>query len=139
MKKIYEWALNHVEVPAKVIKAVDMLRPEHAERFVEVVIGCDVDDNDVPQEFYYEDKVHTLVRCNYVLDQIIYTTVDTSYRYFDNQEDADKYAINGDYHWNKSSSNATEQYTIKGAWTRPVEHETYYSRWFAWAKVKFEE
>ena len=138
MKKIYEWALNHVGVPASVINAVSMLRPEHAERFVEVSVGCHIDNDDVPQEFYYEGKVHTLVRCNYVLDQIVYTTVDTSYRYFDNQEDADKYAINGDYHWNRSSSSATEQYVIKGAWTRPCEHDTYYERWFMWAGVKFE-
>lgn len=138
MKKIYEWALNHVDVPASVINAVNMLRPEHAERFVEVAVGCQVDDCDVPQEFVYEDKLHKLVRCNYVLDQIIYETVDTSYRYFDNQEDADKYALNGDYHWNRSSSSATDQYPIKAAWTRPCEHETYYERWFAWAGMKFE-
>ena len=138
MKKIYEWALNYAEVPTRAMRAISMLRPEHAERFVEVAVGCDVSDDNVPQEFYYEGKVHTLVRCNYVLDQIIYTTVDTSYRYFDNQEDADKYAINGDYHWNRSSSSATEQYAIKGAWTRPCEHDTYYERWFMWAGVKFE-
>ena len=139
MKKIYEWALNHVDASARIIDAVSMLRPEHAERFVEVAVGCHVDNDDVPQEFMHEDKLHKLVRCNYVLDQIVYTTVDTSYRYFDNQEDADKYAINGDYHWNKSSSEPSDKYPIKGAWTRPCEHETYYSRWFAWAGKKFEE
>ena len=138
MKKIYEWALNHVEVPARVINAVSMLAPDHAERFVEVSVGCHVDDVDVPQEFYYEDKLHKLVRCNYVLDQIVYETVDTSYRWFDNQEYADRYSNDGNYHWNKSSSEPTEQYTIKAAWTRPVEYETYYERWFAWAGVKFE-
>ena len=138
MKKIYEWALNHVDVPASVINAVSMLAPDHAERFVEVSVGCHIDNDDVPQEFYYEDKLYKLVRCNYVLDKIVYETVDTSYRYFDNQEDADKYAIDGSYHWNRSSSGATEIYAIKGAWTRPCEHETYYERWYAWAGVKFE-
>lgn len=139
MKKIYEWALNHAEVPARAMHAVSMLRSEHAERFVEVCVGCEVNDEDVPQEFIYNDKLHKLVSCNYVLDKIVYETVDTDCRYFDNQEDADKYALTGDYHWNKSSANATDNYPIKASWTRPCEHETYYSRWFAWAGVKFEE
>lgn len=131
-------ALNHVDVPARAMQAVSMLNSDHAERFVEVCIGCDISDNDVPQEFIYNDKLHKLVHCNYVLDKIVYETVDTDYRYFDNQEDADKYALTGDYHWNKSSANVTDNYPIKAAWTRPCEHETYYSRWFAWAGVKFE-
>lgn len=139
MKKIYKWALNHAEVPARAMRAVSMLRPEHAERFVEVAVGCDINDDDVPQEFYHEDKLHKLIRCNYVLDQIVYETVDTSYRYFDSQEAADEYAKTGNYHWQKSSASENEQYPIKGAWTRPVEHETYYEKWFSWAKVKFEE
>lgn len=133
MRKIYEWALNHLEVPARVMYAVNMLQRDQAERFVEVCVGCHIDDNDVPKEFVYENKVHKLIRCNYVLDKIVYETVDTAHRWFDNQEDADKFAKNGDYHWNKSSSSESEQYPIKGAWTRPCEHETYYDRWFAWA------
>ena len=138
MRKIYEWALNHVEVPARAIRAVSMLQPDHAEKFVEVCIGCDIDNDDVPQEFIYENKLHKLVRCNYILDKIVYETVDTAYRYFDCQEAADEYAKTGNYHWQKSSTSESEQYPIKGAWTRPCEHETYYSKWFAWAGVEFD-
>lgn len=138
MKKIYEWALNRINVPASVINAVSMLRPEHAEKFVEVSIGCAVNDEDVPKEFINEDKLYKLIRCNYILDEIIYESVDTSYRYFDNQEDADEYAKTGNYNWNKSSSSKKDEYPIKGAWIRPCEHETNYERWFTLAGVKFE-
>lgn len=138
MRKIYEWALNRVEVPARVINAVSMLRPDEAEKFVEVCVGCAINDEDVPQEFIHEDKLYKLISCNYILDKVVYETVDTSYRYFDNQEDADKYTLNGSYHWNKSSDNPTDKYPIKASWTRPCEHETYYSKWFTWAGMKFE-
>lgn len=138
MKKIYEWALNHIEVPARVINAVFMLQTDHAERFVEVCAGCAIKDEDVPQEFVYENKLHKLIRCNYVLDKIVYETVDTTYRWFDNQEDADKFAETGNYYWNKSSNSESEQYHIMGKWTRPCEHETYYSIWFNWAGVKLD-
>lgn len=138
MKKIYEWALKQIHVPTSVINAVSMLHSDHAERFVEVAVSCNIDDDDVPQEFYHEDKLYKLISCNYVLDKIVYETVDTSYRYFDNQENANKYALNGNYSWNQSSSEASDKYPIKGAWIRPCEHETNYERWFTLAGVKFE-
>lgn len=133
MKKIYEWALNQCHVSDSVVDAVAMLRPEQAERFVEVVVGCEINDNDVPQEFVYEGKVYKLVRCNYVQDRITYVTDDTDYRYFATQEEADRYTESGDYVWSTSSSGASDKYPIKASWTRPCEHETYYDRWFRWA------
>lgn len=110
-----------------------MLRTEQAERFVEVAVGCEIDNNDIPQEFVYEGKLHKFVRCNYVRDEIVYVTDDTEHRYFDNQEAADKYAESGEYRWNTSSYNLTDKYTIEASWTRPCEHETYYERLFKWA------
>lgn len=133
MKKIYKWALGMCGVSDAVTTAVSMLRTEEAERFVEVVVGCDITPEDVPQEVVYEGKVCKLLRCNYILNMIVYVTDDTDCRYFPNQEDADKYSASGDYSWGNSSSSVSDKYPIKSAWTRPCEHSTYYERWFSWA------
>lgn len=133
MKKIYTWALKNCGANDAMINAVSMLGTEQAERFVEVVVGCEINNDDIPQEFVYEGKLYRFVRCNYVLDEIVYVTDDTDHRYFANQEDADKYAESGDYNWGTSSSSASDKYPIKASWTRPCEHETYYDRWFSWA------
>lgn len=133
MKRIYEWALMHLDMPSSVVDAIGMLKVEQAERFVEVAVQCAINKEDVPQEIIYNDKVHKLVRCNYILDEITYTCEDSSTRYFTTQEAADKYAENGDYPWNESSSNPKDEYPFKGVWTRECEHTTWYSRWFEWA------
>ena len=133
MKQIYEWALEQCGVNDTVIKAVSMLRSEQAERFVEVVVGCEINNDDIPQEFTYEGKVYKFVRANYVLDEITYRCEDSTTRYFKTQTDADKYAENGNYSWDESSSNALEEYPYKGVWTRECEHTTWYNRWFEWA------
>lgn len=133
MKKIYEWALGQCGVNDRIINAVNMLKAEHAERFVEVVVGCEIKNDDVPKEVTYEDKVCKLVSCNYILDIVTYTCVDSTTRYFATQEDADKYAEHGDYAWSTSSSDAKEEYPFKGVWTRECEHSTWYERWYSWA------
>lgn len=133
MKKIYQWALEQCGVNETIVNAINMLRTEHAERFVEVVAGCEIKNSDVPQEVTYEDKVCKLVRCNYILDEITYSCVDSTTRYFMSQEDADKYAERGNYTWSTSSSDAKDEYPYKGVWTREVEYTTWYSRWFEWA------
>lgn len=133
MKKIFKWALEQCGVNDCIINAVGMLRTEQAERFVEVVVGCEINNDDVPQEVTYEDKVHKLVRCNYILDEITYRCEDSSIRYFATQEDADRYAEHGDCVWSTSSSDAKDEYPYKGVWTRECEHTTWYNRWFEWA------
>lgn len=136
MKKIFKWALEQCGVNDGIINAVGMLRTEQAERFVEVVVGCEINNDDVPQEFTYEGKVYKLVRCNYILDEITYRCEDSTTRYFANQEDADKYAENGNYSWDASSSNAKDEYPFAGVWTREVEHTTWYNRWFDMSNEK---
>lgn len=133
MKKIYKWALKQAGATKTMLNAVNMLKDEHAERFVEVVVGCEINDDDVPQEVMYDGKVCKLVSCNYILDEITYSCEDSTTRYFPTQEDADKYAENGNFSWDKSSSNPKDEYPVKGAWTRECEHTTWYERWFSWA------
>lgn len=132
MKKIYQWALEQCGANETIINAVSMLRTEQAERFVEVLVGCEIKNDDVPQEFTYEDKVYKVVRCNYILDEITCHCEDSSVRYFPTQEDADKYAECGDYSWATSSSDAKDEYPYKGVWTIEVEHTTCYEKWFEW-------
>ena len=50
-----------------------------------------------------------------ISDEVIfnYNSVDT--RYFENQEDADKYAETGDFDYSKSNYNKTENYTFKAS------------------------
>ena len=133
MKKIYQWALEQCGANETIVNAVNMLKTEHAERFVEVVVGCEIKNNDVPQEVTYEDKVCKLVNCNYVLDIITYRCVDSTTRWFKTQMDADAYEMDGSYNWNNSSSDPRDEYTFTGIWTREVEHTTWYNRWFEWA------
>lgn len=133
MKKIFQWALEQSGATKNMVKAVNLLRESHAERFVEIVVGCEIKDEDIPQEVTYEGKVHKLVRSNYICDEITYACEDTSVRYFPTQEDADRYANTGDYVYNSSSSSPKDEFPIKGEWTRECEHTTWYSRWFEWA------
>ncbi|MBQ8206368.1 MAG: hypothetical protein IJZ77_02805 [Bacilli bacterium] len=133
MKKIYEWALKQTGATKGMINAVNMLANEHAERFIEVVVGCEIKNEDIPKEVTYEGKVYKFVRANYVRDKITYSCEDTSVRYFPDQENADIYANTGDYVYNFSSSTPKDEFPIKGIWTRECEHTTWYTRWFEWA------
>ena len=133
MKKIYNWALRNYGADEAIVNAVNMLRSEHAERLVEVIVGCGIDNNEVPQEFVYEGKLYKLVSYNYVLDEITYRCEDSTTRYFPTQMAADAYEMNGDYIWNESSSDPKDEYPFKGVLTRECEHTTWYSRWFEWA------
>lgn len=130
MKKIYEWALKQAGATKGMINAVNMLANDHAEHFIEVVVGCEIKDEDIPKEFTYEGKLYKFVRSNYVRDEIVYSCEDSTTKYFLNQEDADKYAKDGSYDYNRSSFNLKDEYTFKGVWTREVEHTTWYDRWF---------
>lgn len=130
MKKIYEWALEQSGASESMVKAVNLLRESHAERFIEVIVGCEIKDEDIPQEVTYEGKVHKFVRSNYVCDEITYICEDSTTRYFSTQEAADKYAESGDYPWDGTSYNPTDEFPFKGVWTREAEHTTWYSRWF---------
>lgn len=136
MKTIHQWALEQCGVNDTIIKAVSMLKKEHAERFIEVIIGCGINDDDVPQECIYDDRLHKLVSCNYVLDEITYRCPESTTKYFKTQIDAEKYAKNGSYNWDDSSAHPKDEYPYKGVWTREVERTTWYSRWFEWANKK---
>lgn len=133
MKKIYEWALEQCGANDTIVNAVSMLKPDQAERFVEVVVGCEINNDEVPQEVMYDGKVCKLVSCNYILDEITYRCEESTTRYFKTQMDADKYEMNGFYSWDGSSNTLKDEYTFAGVWTREVEHTTWYSRWFEWA------
>ena len=133
MKKIYNWALKQCGANDTIINAVSMLKTENAERFVEVVVGCEINNDEVPQEFTYEGKVYKLVRCNYILDEITYRCEDSTTKYFTTQTEANTYAENGSYNWDTSSPHPKDEYPFKGVWTRECEHITWYSRWFEWA------
>lgn len=134
MKKIYNWALEQCGANDGIINAVNMLRYEQAERFVEVVVGCEIKDEEIPREIIHEGKLHKFVRSNYILNEITYTCEDTSVRYFSNKEGADKYAEDGSYSWDGSSSSAKDNYPYKGEWTRECQHTTWYERWFEWSE-----
>lgn len=133
MKKIYKWALEQSGASESMVKAVNLLKDEQAERFVEVVVGCEINNDEVPQEIVYNNIVHKLVRCNYILDEITYRCEESTTKYFKTQMDADKYEMNGSYSWDASSNTLKDEYTFAGVWTREVEHTTWYSRWFEWA------
>lgn len=133
MKKIYEWALKQAGATKTMVSAVNMLTTDHAERFIEVVVGCEIKDEEIPKEFTYEGKVYKFVRANYVRDEITYSCEDSTTKYFPTQEDADKYTKDGDYNYNRCSFDLKGEYTFKGVWTRECEYTTWYTRWFEWA------
>lgn len=130
MKKIYEWALKQTGATKGMINAVNMLANEHAERFIEVVVGCEIKDEEIPKEAMFEGKICKFVSCNYLRDEITYSCEDSTTRYFATQEDADEYAKDGSYNWNTSSSNPKDEYPFEAVWTRACEHTTWYDRWF---------
>lgn len=136
MKKIYEWALKQAGATKGMINAVNMLADEHAERFIEVVVGCEIKDEEIPKEAMFEGKICKFVNYNYLRDEITYSCEDSTTRYFATQEDADKYTKNGDYNWNTSSSNPKDEYPFEAVWTREVEHTTWYDKWFNMSNEK---
>lgn len=136
MKQVYEWALRQAGATKAMLNAVNMLPNDHAERFVEVVLGCEMKDEDIPKEFIYEGKLYKFVRSNYVRDEIVYSCEDSTTKYFSTQEDADKYAKNGDYNYNRSSNSPKDEYPFEAVWTRECEHTTWYSRWFDMSNEK---
>lgn len=122
MKKIYSAAINMANAQelktslVESINKVDVKNSPIIERFIDTIFGCDITMDELPKVKYNSSYgVMTLESASYLSDEVIfnYNSVDT--RYFENQEDADKYAETGDFDYSKSNYNKTETYTIKAS------------------------
>lgn len=137
MKPISKYVLNKAfnDIP-NLEKAINCINEECQDRFVEILVGVDIDISNLPRKVKRNDVIYTIKSANYLKDEIIATYVGTDIRYFSNQDDADKFAKTGNYNYNKSSYQANEDYTIKGEYTSKKETYFSYDTWMNSEVVK---
>lgn len=135
MRKIFEFALEHATVTTDdIIRAVEMLDDEaKSERLIEAMLGLDTKREDLADHVIDDNKVEcTLVKYNFLRDEVMYNRVDSDTRYFDTQENADKYANSGDYKYNTQSWCKDDEHPYAGTWVHVGEHYTCTSYWKKW-------
>lgn len=119
MKKIYEWALDQIGATknGNLIKAINMLDESRQEKFVDVIIGIDIDDSQLAKKIIIDGVVYTLESANYLTGDIYGKYMGENVRYFATQEEADNYSSTGKYEYSKSTPYSdNEKYPIKGVY-----------------------
>lgn len=104
MKRIYKWALNRALEDGGIMPSGFTINLEYAlecmdnskcERFIEILIGCDVKLSDLRPVVIVDGKEYTLKSFNYLNDDIQYASVDDQVRYFNSAEAAERYHETG--------------------------------------------
>lgn len=127
MKPISQFVIRRMfkDIP-NLEKAINCFDESTQDRFVEMMLGVDIDDSILPKKIKRDGVIYNIKSTNYVRDEIVAEYIGTNERYFSNQEDADKFAKTGDYNYNNSSYSANETCTIKG------EHTSKKTTWFSY-------
>ena len=137
MKPISKYVLNKAfsDIP-NLEKAVNCLDESMQDKFVEVLIGVNIDDSALPKRIKRNDVIYDIKSTNYIKDEVKAEYIGTDVRYFSNQDDADKFAKTGDYNYNNSSYQANETCTIKGEYTSKKTTWFSYDTWMNSEVVK---
>lgn len=130
MKPISQFVLRKMfnDIP-NLQKAIESLNEDIQDRFVEIMIGVDIDISNLHRKIKRNDVIYTIKSANYLKDEIVAEYIGTDVRYFSNQDDADKFAKTGNYNYNKSCYQADGDYTIKGEYTSKKETWFSYDTW----------
>ena len=129
MRPIYAWALNQVgaDKNGNLIKAINMLDESKQEAFIDVIVGADINDYELPKKIIENGVVYTLCYTNYLNNDIYGEYMGEDVRYFATQDAADVYASTGNYEYNNSTSYSdSEKYTIKSV------HPCLKTKWFSY-------
>lgn len=105
------------------------------ERFIEILIGCDVKLSDLRPVVIVDGKEYTLKSFNYLNDDIQYASVDDQVRYFNSAEAAERYHETGNYNYSESNHSKSDEYPFKGIYTSECEHWASLRQWLEWSKI----
>ena len=130
MKPISQFVLSKMfnDIP-NLEKAINCLNESMQDRFIETMVGVNIDDSILPKRIKRNDVVYSIKSANYIRDEITAEYIGTDIRYFSNQDDADKFAKTGDYNYNNTTRIANETCTIKGEYTSKKETWFSYDTW----------
>ena len=135
MRKIFQFALEHATVLTDdIIRAAEMLDDEaKSERLIEAILGLDTKREDLADTVIADNNVEcTLVKYNFLKDEVVYNKVDSDTKYFDTQENANKYANSGDYKYDTYNWKKDDEHPYAGTWVHVGEHYTCISYWKKW-------
>ena len=145
MKKIYEWALNRALEDAQIMPSRFTMNLEYAlecmddskhERFIEILVGCDVKLSDLRPVVVVDGKEYTLVSFNYFNDDIQYSSIDDQVRYFSSPEAAEKYHETGNYKYSESNNSKNDDYPFEGIYTSVCQHWANLRQWQQWSNAE---
>ena len=145
MKRIYKWALNRALEDGGIMPSGFTINLEYAlecmdnskcERFIEILIGCDVKLSDLRPVVVVDGKEYTLKSFNYLNDDITYTSIDDQVRYFSSPEAAQKYHETGNYKYSESNNSKSTDYPFEGIYTSECAHWTDLRQWLEWSKIQ---
>ena len=117
MRKIYEWALDQIGVTknGNLIKAINMLNESKQEKFIDVIIGIDIDNSQLAKKIIIDGVIYNLSSANYLTGDIYGEYMGEDVRYFATQEEADNYTSTGKFEYSKSTPYSdNEKYPIRG-------------------------
>lgn len=118
-------------------KAINCLDENAQDRFVEILVGADIDISALPRKIKrHNGIIYTIKSADYLKNQISATYFSDDVRYFSNQDDADNFAKTGNYNYNNSNYQEDGDYTIKGIHTSKKETWFSYDTWMKSEVVK---
>lgn len=130
MRKIFKKVLkDSFGDNTSLINAISFLNTDEQERFIELCVGCEITEDELPKKIRRNNVIYTLESCNYIKNEIIAKYVGTDTRYFSTQEEANEFAITGKYNYNTSTYKETETCNIKGEYTSKRETWFTYDDW----------
>lgn len=104
------------ELGERFLNTLSKINDRKIERFVDIMFHTEITvDELAPVTLDYYSRQCTLVKVDYLNDEVHYIYKDSTTKYYRNQEDADKYAATGeyirDYQYNES-----EEYPYAGVY-----------------------
>lgn len=145
MKRIYKWALDRALADGQIMPSGFTINLEYAlecmddsqhERFIEILVGCDVKFSDLRPVAVVEGKEYTVKSFNYLNDAVHYTSVDDQVRYFSSPKAAKEYHETGNFKYSESNNSRTEGYPFEGVYTSECEHWASLRQWLQWSGVE---
>ena len=144
MERIYKWALNRALEDGQIMPsgftmnlkyALECMDNSKSERFIEILVGCDVKLSELRPVVVVDGKECTLKSFNYLNDDVHYTSVDDQVRYFSSPEAAEKYHETGNYRYSESNDSKNDDYPFEGIYTSVCEHWASLRQWLEWSKI----
>lgn len=145
MERIYKWALNRALEDGQVMPSGFTINLEYAlecmdnsksERFIEILVGCDVKLSDLRPVVVVNGKEYILKSYNFLNDDINYTSVDDQVRYFSSPEAAERYHDTGNYKYSESNNSKNDDYPFEGIYTSECQHWASLRQWLEWSGVE---